>query len=54
MDKATLMAVEDFLLPGLVRGGVVSNSDMHGRVWYSITEDGLKLAKSSDCPEEPP
>lgn len=38
-----LLGIEELLLPALVRDFVVSHSDHHGRVGYSLTDSGRKF-----------
>jgi len=41
-----LWVLEDELLPALCRGWVSSNSDLHGRVYYSATALGRQIAQT--------
>jgi len=43
--RDALAVVQEDLMPALCRGWVKSNSDCHGRVWYSATALGRKVAR---------
>lgn len=51
-DKYDRMALEEALLPGLIRGYVVANSDIDGRVNYSLTTAGRKWHAGKPPPAE--
>ncbi len=49
--RRLLSGLEERAIPALVRGWLVSGADLHGRVWYSLT-DGGRAALAGSPPEE--
>ena len=53
-----LVFVEEIMLPALIRGWIIANADIHGRVWYSPTPEGLAMIEAErrkpDPPDAPP
>lgn len=43
--RRAFVAVEEYLLPALQRGLVISNGSIRGHIWYDLTDAGLALAK---------
>lgn len=52
--KQLLTALEEIHLPLLVRGLLVSASDIRGRIWYAVTPPGRNLLENPPPPSTPP
>ncbi len=51
-NRRLLSVLEERAIPALVRGWLLSGADLHGRVWYSITNGGR--AALTDAPADAP
>lgn len=51
-SERAFLILESRLLPGLIRGWVESNADIHGRVYYKLTAAG-RQALSRKAPADP-
>lgn len=52
MDAAELAAIENMILPALVRGRVVSAADIAGRVSYALTPAGWRFLDGAAGPRD--
>ena len=52
--RQNLVYMEGVLLPSLIRGWVMSNSNNRGQVWYSLTTAGVAMLEAERRKPDPP